>query len=287
MKEMLLQHRRTKKIILIFISCLLYSISMNTFVEYGNLFPGGIAGITRLITQIGDMYGIKLTFGTIYFALNAVVALGFGRFLGKKFTGYSVLWFTLTSILTSVLPSIQLTDDIILISIFGGIIAGFGTSIALNQNASSGGTDFIAMYFANKYGISTWSYLFGFNCLVLFIAGCLFGWDKALYSIVYQFTYTQVVNMMHERYKHVSLFIITQRPEVVEKEIYSNTTHSCTKFWGEGGFAHQEECLIFTTITMDEYTTLVRHIRMVEPKAFITVNNTEKIIGRFIQRPFD
>lgn len=276
-----------KKLLLIIISSLLYSISMNTFVENGNLFPGGIAGITRLIAQCGMMFNINLSFSVIYFVLNAIVAIIFGRSLGKNFTLYSVIWFTLTSLFTSILPIIHLTQDIMLIAIFGGILAGLGTSIALNQNASSGGLDFVAMYFANKYGVSMWSYLFAFNCFVLFIAGYLFGWDKALYSIIYQYSYTQIVNMMHERYKHVSLFIITQHPETVEKQIFTNTTHSLTKFWGEGGYAHQKECLIFTTITMDEYDCLVKHIKEVEPHAFITVNNTEKIVGRFIQRPFD
>ncbi len=282
-----LSSKDVKKTVLIVISSLLYSLSMNTFVENGNLFPGGIAGITRLITQVGSMFSIEISFSTIYFILNAVVAIIFGRSLGRNFTLYSVIWFTLTSIFTSVLPIVHLTQDIILISIFGGILAGLGTSLALNQNASSGGLDFVAMYFSNKFGVSMWSYLFAFNCLVLFNAGYLFGWDKALYSIIYQFAYTQIVNMMHERYKHVSLFIITKDPEPIEKQIYAHTTHSLTKFWGEGGFAHQKECLIFTTITMDEYDALVKHIKEVEPKAFITVNSTEKIIGRFIQKPFD
>ena len=281
------RHKTIYRALILIVSSLIYSISMNIFFEYGNLFPGGTAGISRLLYQLANMVNIPLTFSPVYFALNIIIAVLFAKPLGKHFTSYTVVWFTLTSIFTAVLPKIQLTDEIILITIFGGIVSGFATSLVLNINASTGGTDFIAMYFSIKKGVSTWSYIFGFNCLVLIVAGLIFGWDRALYSIVYQFVYTQVVNFMHERYKHVTLFIITQHPDDVAKEIYAYTTHSLTVFKGEGGFAKQTEYLVFTTITMDEYTPLIKHIKAVEPHAFITVNSTERIVGRFIQRPLD
>lgn len=281
------RYKTILRIMILIISSLIYSACMNIFVEYGNLFPGGTSGISRLLYQLANMLGIPLTFSPVYFCLNIIIALLFAKPLGKHFTTYTVIWFTLTSIFTAILPKIQLTDEIILITIFGGIISGFATSLVLNINASTGGTDFIAMYFSIKKGISTWSYIFGFNCLVLILAGLLFGWDRALYSIIYQFVYTQVVNFMHDRYKHVTLFIITQHPDDVSKEIYAYTTHSLTIFKGEGGFAKQTEYLVFTTITMDEYTPLINHIKSVDPHAFITVNATERIVGRFIQRPLD
>ena len=141
------RHKTIYRAVILIVSSLLYSVSMNIFVEYGNLFPGGTAGISRLLYQLANMVNVPLTFSPVYFALNIIIAVLFAKPLGKHFTSYTVVWFTLTSIFTAVLPKIQLTDEIILITIFGGILSGFATSLVLNINASTGGTDFIAMYF--------------------------------------------------------------------------------------------------------------------------------------------
>ena len=108
------RHKTIYRAVILIVSSLLYSVSMNIFVEYGNLFPGGTAGISRLLYQLANMVNIPLTFSPIYFALNIIIAVLFAKPLGKHFTSYTVVWFTLTSIFTAVLPKIQLTDEIIL-----------------------------------------------------------------------------------------------------------------------------------------------------------------------------
>lgn len=88
-----------------------------------------------------------------------------------------------SGILTDIVPSFSVTEDILLISIFGGLINALAISLCLFANATSGGTDFIAIFLSEKYGIDSWNYIFAGNVVILGIAGALFGWDKALYSI--------------------------------------------------------------------------------------------------------
>lgn len=114
----------------------------------------------------------------------------------------------LSSILTDLIPSQPITYDPLLISIFGGLINGFVVSLCLIGNTSSGGTDFIAIYFSEKNGQDIWNYILCGNAVILVVAGLLFGWDKALYSIIFQFTSTQVVQMLHQRYKNTLCLLL-------------------------------------------------------------------------------
>ena len=122
-------------------------------------------------------------------------------YIGKKFTLYSGLMIVVSSILTDLLPGFEITSDPLLISIFGGIINGCAISLCLFANATSGGTDFIAIFFSERKGIDTWNYIFLGNVAMLIVAGLLFGWDKSLYSIIFQFASTQILHMLYKRYQ--------------------------------------------------------------------------------------
>lgn len=88
---------------------------------------------------------------------------------------------------------VPITGDILLISVFGGIINGLGMSLVLNSRACGGGTDFIAMSLSAKYKVSTFNYMLC-SAVIILISGTIFGMDKALYSIIFQFCNTQVIN---------------------------------------------------------------------------------------------
>ena len=114
-----------------------------------------------------------------------------------------------------------LTDDVLLICIFGGIINGFAISLCLLGRATSGGTDFIAVAVSERMNVDAWNYVLLGNAAMLAVAGFLFGWDKALYSIVFQFASTQIVHMLNPRYKRTTLFIISDKSE----DIYEQGFH--------------------------------------------------------------
>ena len=171
------------------IAAVVMAVNIKTFVRAGSMFPGGFNGLTLLVQKIFAEYGhMDVPFTAINLALNALpIFVGF-RFVGKKFTISSCCVVFLTSILTDMIPSQPITYDPLLISIFGGLINGAAISLCLVGNTSSGGTDFFAIYFSEKHGRDIWNYILGANALMLFTAGLLFGWDAALYSIIFQFT---------------------------------------------------------------------------------------------------
>lgn len=271
-----------KRIACAVLASLIFALNIKTFVNAGGLFPGGFTGITLLIQKSFLKFaGISLPYSVINYALNLFpIILGF-RKIGARFTGGSVLVILLTGILTDIIPVFPITYDVLLISIFGGLINGLAVSVTLWGGTSSGGTDFIAIYAAEKFGIDPWNYVLGFNALILLIAGALFGWDAALYSIIFQFTSTQVVNALHRKYKKVTLFIITEHPHKVFDAIRNSTHHSATDFVGEGCFQGEPKHLIYSVVSKMEVKDMVREIQEVDPAAFVNVIKTEYIEGRF------
>lgn len=177
-----------KRIVVICIASLIMAINTKTFVRTGGLYPGGVMGLTILIQAIFENFlGIQIPFTLVNLLLNTLpIYIGF-RFIGKKFTLYSCLMIVLNSVLTDIIPANVITYDTLLISIFGGMISGFSISLCLMMNATTGGTDFLAIYLSEKKGVDSWNLVLGVNAVIICLAGFLFGWDKALYSIIYQY----------------------------------------------------------------------------------------------------
>ena len=173
-----------KRLLLIVIASVLMAINIKSFVRAGGLFPSGFNGITLLIQRSAEQFlNVALPFSIINFVLNAIPATICFFKIGKKFTIYSALSIVLTSILTDLLPSMPITYDVLLICIFGGLINGFAIGLCLKGRATSGGTDFIAIFLSERMNIDAWNYILIGNAGVLVIAGLLFGWDKALCAI--------------------------------------------------------------------------------------------------------
>ena len=273
---------------LILAGSLIMAVNLKSFVRTGGLIPGGFNGLTRLIQEISVLlWHWEPPFSVINFILNAVPVVISFKFIGKKFTGYSCLMIVVSGILTDMVPAWPVTEDILLIAIFGGLINALAISLCLFANATSGGTDFIAIFLSEKYGIDSWNYIFAGNVVILGIAGALFGWDKALYSIIFQYTSTQVLHVLYKRYQKQTLIIVTKRPEDVYEAIAEITHHDATLIKGEGCSSKQECDVLYSVVGRDEVSKVVNTVRETDPQAFVNMIRTENLAGRFYQRPND
>lgn len=275
-----------KTLAILTLGAAIYAFNLRSFVNTGGLFPGGFAGITLLIQRIGSQFfHVAIPYSLVYLPLNIVPAyIGF-RFIGKRFTIFSFYVVLLSSFLTDLLPDITITYDTLLISIFGGILNGVSISVSLLAGASGGGTDFISIYFSEKKGIDTWNYIFLGNVCILTLAGVLFGFDAALYSIIFQFCSTQVIQMLYKRYQKDTLLIITSKPREVYEQIRISTHHDATLIEGEGCYEEAPRHILYSVVGRGEVDRLMREIRAIDEKAFINVIQTEQVNGRFYRQP--
>ena len=275
-----------KKILVICFASFLMALNIKSFVRTGGLYPGGATGLALLIQRAADMFlHITIPYTIVNILLNAIpVYIGF-RFIGKKFTMYSCLMIVLTSVLTDIIPGYAITYDTLLISIFGGLIIGFVIGLCLHMNATTGGTDFIAIYLSEKKEIDSWNVVLGINVVILAVAGVLFGWDKALYSIIFQYTSTQVVHILYRKYQHETLFIVTNKATEVYEVISKMSNHGATIMEGEGSYEHQERKIIYSVVSSAQSKSIIREVKKADPHAFVNAIKTEQIAGRFYQKP--
>jgi len=275
-----------KRILVICLASVGMALNIKTFVRTGGLYPGGATGLTILIQRIAEMFlHISLPYTLINLLLNSIpVYIGF-RFIGKKFTYYSCLMIVLTGVMTDMIPSYVVTYDTLLISIFGGMINGLMISLCLLMNATTGGTDFIAIYLSEKKGMDSWNMVLGLNMVILSAAGLLFGWDKALYSIIFQFASTQVLHALYKKYQQQTLFIVTNQPREVCAAIDRESHHGSTVLEGEGSYEHCERNVVYSVVSGAESKRVIRAVRQVDGRAFINVVKTQQLSGRFYQKP--
>ena len=267
----------------------LIALNMKSFVQAGDLFPGGFTGLTRLIQRCAlEFWGITLPFAPINLMFNAVPAFVSYKLVGKRFTFYSCLVIVVSSVLTDLLPVINITEDVLLISVFGGMLSGLSGGVALKARVTCGGTDFIAIPLAERKNVDAWNYILCGNVVMLAVAGMLFGWDKALYSIIYQFTSTQVVRMMDPENKRATLFIVTGRESAggVCAQI-QDTRHTATLIEGVGLYNGQPCVMIYSVVSYNQIRALTRKVRQADPNAFVNVLRTDKLRGNFYRSPRD
>jgi uncharacterized membrane-anchored protein YitT (DUF2179 family) len=275
-----------KRILVICIAALIMALNIKTFVRAGGLYPGGATGLTILIQRLAErFFALSLPYTLINLLLNAVpIYIGF-KFIGKKFTLYSCLMIVLTSVLTDIIPAHVITYNTLLISIFGGMINGFVISLCLSMDATTGGTDFISIYLSEKTGMDSWNLVLVINIVILSAAGIAFGWDKALYSIIFQYASTQVLHEMYKRYQKETVFIVTNRPKEICDAISEVSHHGATILRGEGSFEHTERSLVYSVVSREEGKTVLSTVKKADPDAFVNVIRTEELSGRFYQRP--
>lgn len=276
------------RLFVVVIASILFAWNLCCFAKTANLFPGGFSGLSLLLQEIiFNFLHIRIPYTIFNIVLNLFPIYIAFKYIGKKFTLYSILTIFLSSIFVDILPQYIFTQDILLVSVFGGLINGFAISLCLNVGATTGGTDFISIFLSQQKGIDAWNYILLGNAIMLIIAGTLFGWPIALYSIIYQFCSTQIIQMLYKRYKKETLFIISDKSDKIYHAIKELTNHDATLFKGIGCYEEKEKTLIYSVINAESKRQLIPLIRSIDPHAFINIVKTEELSGRFHNIPND
>ena len=280
--------RHTLRPVITVLASVLMAVNIRMFVKVGGLYPGGATGLTVLTQAICErFFNLDVPYTIVNIAWNAVpVYIGF-RYIGKKFTMYSLIMILLSGFLVDMIPPLSITYDLLLIAVFGGIINGFVVSLCLSFHTTTGGTDFISIFLSQKYNMGTFNLVLGLNIVILGIAGVLFGWDKALYSIIFQFTSTQVLHTFYRAYQQVSLFVISDKPHEIAENIHKLTNHGATIIKCEGAYTDEERKMVYSVINANSEHSVITQIRKIDPHAFINCVRTKEIKGNFHQEQHD
>ena len=272
-----------KSIIWVFISAVVSSLSIHAFINPAQLYPAGFLGLTKFVTDVvNKLFHLDINFVIIYFATQIVLTIFVIRYIGKRFALLTILQFSLVTIFGVFLPNVRIVDDQMLLVLFGGVIGGLSVAFALKGQASTGGTDFVAVYLQNSDpSIPVWDYIMYFNWTMLVLVGLFNGWQSAMYSMIYQFVSTTILNNMDSRNKLSGLYIITDKPDEVSEQLFACFNRGITKLMGEGAYTKTPRAMLFMVVGDLQVNQVIKKVRSIDPKAFINVTKTEKVVGNF------
>lgn len=271
----------------VLISAILQAFVIQAFIRPAELLSGGFTGIAILIDMLTSTFGRSFPTSLGMLAINIPVAFICSRSISVRFTAFSLFQVFLTSGFLQFLHFEPLFDDPVLNVIFGGFLMGISIVIALKGNASSGGTDFIALYVSNKTGRSIWGQVFIGNCVLYCIFGMLFGWMNAAYSILFQFISTKTISTFHHRYDRVTLQITTEKADEMMDAYVKVCQHGISCVEAVGGYSRKKMYVLHTVISSYEVDDIIRLMREVDPHVIINVFKTEQFYGKFYHAPME
>lgn len=273
---------QTKKFIVVLVGALLNAVAMNFFLIPADVYASGFTGIAQLVSRIATEYTpLTISTGILLLILNIPVAILGWKMIGKSFTLYSFISVLLMSFFLEILPIKHVSEDIFLNAVFGGVIAAVGVGITLKWGASTGGLDIIAMVLSRMKDKPVGTYFFLMNAIIIITAGYLFGWEKALYTLVTLYASTRVIDTIHTRHEKLTAMIITKKAEELKKEIQLKLVRGITVVPAKGAFTNETKEMLIIVITRYELFDLERIIKDIDPNAFTNIVQTAGVFGFF------
>lgn len=270
-----------KIIFIVIVGSFLNALSLNLFLIPANVYANGFTGVAQLLASILQQTGLPVSTGVLLFLLNIPVAyLGWTK-VGKRFTFYSFLSVVMTSLFLEIIPIKSISEDILLNAVFGGVIAAIGIGSILKWGASTGGLDIVAMILSRMKDRPIGTYFFILNSLIILSAGLLYGWEKALYTLVTLYVTTRIIDAIHTRHEKLTAMIITNHGREVQHAIHQKMVRGITRVPAKGAFSEQDKEMLIIVITRYELYMLEQTINEIDPKAFTNIVETAGIFGFF------
>ncbi|QNG59798.1 YitT family protein [Bacillus sp. PAMC26568] len=271
-----------KRTVLICFGAVLMAIGLEIFLVPNHVIDGGIVGISIILSHATNVkIGIYLFFLNVPFFF-----IGYNQ-IGKTFALSTLLGVVVMSFSTALLhPVPVMTEDLLLASVFGGIILGIGVGIVIRYGGSLDGTEILAILFYKQSPFSVGEIIMFFNLFILGSAGFVFGWDRAMYSLIAYFIAYKTIDVVIQGLdESKSAWIISENPDEVGQAILARLGRGVTYLNGEGAYTGDDKKVIFCVITRLEEAKLKSIVEELDPSAFLAVANiTEVRGGRFKKR---
>ena len=253
------------------------------FFKFPNHFStGGVSGISIILAH----YAPHLSAGAFVFIINqTLLLLGFlvfGRSFGVRTAYASLLLSGVTWALEYIAPMDQpMTSEPLLELLFAVGLPAVGSAILFNIQASSGGTDIVAMILRRKTNVNIGNCLLCVDFLITVAACVAFGMETGLFSMLGLILKSVIVDMVLENINtHKCFHIITAHPETIQDFIVKNLHRGATALQGEGVFTHEGRTVLLTVVNRHEAILLRKYIKAVDPTCFLLITNTGEIIGK-------
>jgi uncharacterized membrane-anchored protein YitT (DUF2179 family) len=265
-----------KRAFFIMLGSVLMAVGLEIFLVPNNIIDGGITGISIMLSHITG-----LPLGLFLFLLNLPFFFIGYKQIGKTFAISTLFGIIILSIATSFLhPVPGLTNDELLATVFGGITLGAGVGLVIRSGGSLDGTEILAILFNSKSPFSVGEIVMFFNIFILGSAGFVFGWDRAMYSLMAYFIAFKTIDVVIQGLdESKSAWIISEKHEEIGEIIMARLGRGITYLHGEGAYTGDDKKVIFCVISRLEEAKLKSIVEEVDPTAFLAVANISEVRG--------
>lgn len=271
-----------KRIFFIILGAILMGVGIEEFLVPNKILDGGIVGISIILSHLS---GWRL--GLFIFILNIPFFFIGYKQIGKTFALSTLLGITVLSLTTTFLHNVPVfTEDLLLATVFGGIVLGSGVGIVIRYGGSLDGTEILAILANRKLPFSVGEIIMFFNIFIFGTAGFVFGWDRAMYSILAYFIAFKTIDIVIAGLdESKAAWIISERHKEIGEAILARLGRGVTYLNGEGAYTGDDKKVIFCVITRLEEAKLKSIVEELDDSAFLAVGNIAEVRGgRFKKR---
>ena len=262
--------------VMITLGTLIAALSFDWFYLPHSIAPGGVSGIAMVLAHY-----LPIGVGTLTFVINVPLFILGWKTVGWRFALRSFVAMTLMSLFIEVIPQTDLSGDIMLASLFGGVLLGIGLGMVVRAGATTGGTDMAAQMIHNAIGfMSVAMVLLAIDGVVVSIAAMVFGMEAALWALITLFVSTKAMDMVIKGFNTAMQFVIISRHEKeIVKRIHTDLERGCTRLMAEGTYSGRAVGTLLCVVSRTQAPRLKKIVAEIDPNAFVTVCNVHEALG--------
>ncbi len=263
------------------IGALIYAFAIEAFLVPSGLIDGGVTGVSMILNRITNLQlGLFIFVINLPFVILAIQKLGL-RFVFATF--YSILIFACgVTLFSNIFHGHCIIEnlELFLAAVFGGLILGTGVGLIIRNGASVDGTEILAIYVTKKISFTVGEIIMFINVFIFTVAGFVFGWQEALYSIITYFIAYKTMDVVIEGLNESkSVFVITDYSQEIGKDIMEKMDVSVTYIDAQGGYSGLNKRIVYCVLSRLQIPKLKEITKNIDPKAFIAIENVYEVEG--------
>ena len=264
-----------KNIIFLTVGAMITAFALESFLVPNNIIDGGVIGISMIVSHI-----TKWNLGLLILILNTPFIIMAFKKMGGKFVVQTAFANIILAVFLNIFHHYKVTHDLLLATVFGGIILGLGVGIILKHEGSLDGTEMLSLVVSKKLGVSVGEFIMGINVFIYLAAGKVFSWESAMYSIMTYFIASKVIDTVMEGFNSSkSVRIISDNASAIGEQLIERLDISVTYLQGIGGYTGHDKDLIYCVISRLELPKMIDIIKEIDPKAFVSVVDVHEVYG--------
>ena len=264
-----------KNLLFLTVGAIITAFALESFLVPNNIIDGGVIGISMIVSHI-----TKLNLGLLILIINTPFIIMAFKKMGAKFVVQTVYANIILALFLNIFHHYKVTGDLLLSTVFGGMILGFGVGVILKHEGSLDGTEMLSLVVSRRFGCSVGEFIMGINVFIYLVAGKVFSWESAMYSILTYFIASKVIDMVMEGLNSSkSVRIISDEATAIGQALIEKLDISVTYLQGIGGYTGQDKDLIYCVISRLELPKMLDIIKEIDSNAFVSVVDVHEVYG--------